>query len=328
MIGQNTQKQIIAMMVLMFLGTIAFGAYTWFDNGRRAEARSTMQILDAERGAHIFARNCRVCHGNNGLGSTSNPALIGPALNTPANTLAWRTTNVGAFDAIKNRFHFTIACGRNGTPMPSWAISEGGSMDAFKIDMLVALLTTNAGDAWETVLELAREEDETALSNLEIALADAERGGDATAIAEARAKLEKAQQRVDAGLPIQEPAPALTQNTCGQRTGGAATTAAAQPPAPDIDTSGFTGDAARGAELFINNGCIVCHGDQGQGLIGPTIAQTRFTIEQVLSQYRKPRLLMPPFPEALVPDADVADIYAWLHTLPIPATIVPGEGSP
>ena len=114
--------------------------------------------------------------------------------------------------------------------------------------------------------------------------------------------------------------------SAGAAAGQPAAQEQAQPP-PQAPAAP-AGDAARGAQLFLNNGCAVCHGDQGQGLIGPTIAQTRFTIEQVLSQYRKPRLLMPPFPEALVPDADVADIYAWLHTLPIPATIVPGEGSP
>lgn len=33
-------------------------------------------------------------------------------------------------------------------------------------------------------------------------------------------------------------------------------------------------------------------------------------LEQVISQYRAPRELIPPFPVEIVPDADVADIYA------------------
>ncbi len=104
-----------------------------------------------------------------------------------------------------------------------------------------------------------------------------------------------------------------------------APTPAAPPAAPP---AGGTSAAARGQELFFANGCNACHGDQGQGLIGPTIAQTLLTLDQVIAQYRAPRLAMPAFPASLVPDADVADIYAWLQTQPLPDTIIPGEGTP
>ena len=80
--------------------------------------------------------------------------------------------------------------------------------------------------------------------------------------------------------------------------------------------------------MFFANGCQACHGDQGEGFIGPTLAQTSFTIDQVIQQYRTPRNLMPPFSADRVSDAEVADIHAWLQTLPLPATIVPGEGTP
>jgi len=87
-------------------------------------------------------------------------------------------------------------------------------------------------------------------------------------------------------------------------------------------------DPARGQELFFANGCSVCHGNMGEGGIGPTIASTNFTLEQVIGQYRSPRGNMPQFTADRVPDEDVADIYAWLQTLPLPDTIVPGEGTP
>ena len=87
--------------------------------------------------------------------------------------------------------------------------------------------------------------------------------------------------------------------------------------------------AVRGAELFFANGCNACHGDKGEGGIGPTIASTGFTLEQVIGQYRDPRgEMMPTFPEDRVSDAQVADIYAWLQSLPLPDTIVPGRGTP
>ena len=89
------------------------------------------------------------------------------------------------------------------------------------------------------------------------------------------------------------------------------------------------GDAAvRGRQLFFANGCQSCHGEQGEGFIGPTLAQTSFTIDEVIQQYRTPRNLMPPFSADRVSDAEVADIHAWLQTLPLPATIVQGEGTP
>ena len=176
MTGQNTEKQILAMVVLLVLAVASLGAYVWFDNGRRTEAASEVFERDSERGAHIFARNCRVCHGNDGGGTESNSALIGPVLNTPANTFAWRTENAGQLESIQNRFRFTIACGRNGTPMPPWSLSQGGSLDDFKIDNLVTLITTNAGDAWkEVALEAAIHEDELAIENLEVALHGAQR---------------------------------------------------------------------------------------------------------------------------------------------------------
>ena len=98
---------------------------------------------------------------------------------------------------------------------------------------------------------------------------------------------------------------------------------------PEEEQSGDgEADSANGQELFFANGCNVCHGDNGQGGIGPTLASTNFTLDQVISRYRSPRGVMPIFSEDRVPDTNVADIYAWLQTLPLPNTIVPGLGTP
>ena len=95
MSGQNTEKQILAMVILLVISVASLGAYVWFDNGRRTEATSEVFERDSERGAHLFATNCRVCHGNDGAGRESNSSLVGVALNKPSNTFAWRTENVG-----------------------------------------------------------------------------------------------------------------------------------------------------------------------------------------------------------------------------------------
>jgi len=120
--------------------------------------------------------------------------------------------------------------------------------------------------------------------------------------------------------------------------GGAADSSAEEVQAPgsdetdastdETDASRAEADAAnRGQELFFANGCNVCHGDTGEGGIGPTIASTGLTIDQVIEQYRSPRGAMPPFTEDRVSDEQVGDIYAWLETLPLPANIVAGEGT-
>ena len=218
MTGQNTQKQIFAMIVLMFLGVAGLGAYVWFDDGRRVEAQDKALIEDAVRGADLFARNCRICHGNNGLGSTGNPQLIGPALNKPSNTLAFRSGNIGALGTIQGRLHDTVSCGRNGTPMPPWAVAQGGSLNDFKVSMLVTLITTNAGNTWEYALEEAIHEDEEAIGGLEFALADAH-ASDASeeTIANLEELLETAESRFEQGLPVGTPLLSLTKDSCGQR---------------------------------------------------------------------------------------------------------------
>ncbi len=174
MSGQNTEKQILAMVILLVLAVASLGAYTWFDNGRRTEARSEILTKDAERAAFTFSRNCRECHGNDGRGSESDASLVGPALNTPNNTYAFLTDNQGQLEALQNTYRYTITCGRNGTPMPPWSLDQGGSLDGFKIDNLVTLITTNAGNAWEKAVEHAIHEDEVSIENLHIALEAAE----------------------------------------------------------------------------------------------------------------------------------------------------------
>ena len=76
------------------------------------------------------------------------------------------------------------------------------------------------------------------------------------------------------------------------------------------------GNAIRGAELYVANGCQVCHGEVGEGIVGPTIAQTGLDIQGVISQYRQPRGIMQEFSAEDVSVEDIADIWTWLQTLP------------
>ena len=96
----------------------------------------------------------------------------------------------------------------------------------------------------------------------------------------------------------------------------------------DPDALLASADAAAGVELYFANGCSACHGDSGEGGIGPTIAQTGLTLSQVVGQYRTPRGFMTAFNADRVSDQEVAHILAWLQTQDLPALIVEGLGTP
>ena len=97
------------------------------------------------------------------------------------------------------------------------------------------------------------------------------------------------------------------------------TCAEAEPlPIEIIDEDAVRANASplRGAELFVANGCQVCHGESGEGIVGPTIARTGLPIQGAITQYRQPRGIMQEFDAEQVPVEDIADTWAWLQTQP------------
>ena len=81
---------------------------------------------------------------------------------------------------------------------------------------------------------------------------------------------------------------------------------------------GAVGNPVNGQNLFFAMGCNVCHGDQGEGLVGPTIAMTVVPLDRVVKQYREPLEAMTAFPPDQISDEEIADIYAWLQTVERP----------
>ena len=76
------------------------------------------------------------------------------------------------------------------------------------------------------------------------------------------------------------------------------------------------GNADHGGELFVSVGCYQCHGYVGQGgAAGPVIAPP-LAFEPFELQLRTPRQIMPPYSAEVLPAQDVADIYAFLLTIP------------
>jgi len=91
-----------------------------------------------------------------------------------------------------------------------------------------------------------------------------------------------------------------------------------QPPAPAAKESKPVEDAAKGKRLYATYGCYECHGYQGQGstAAGPRIAPAPVPKDAFLAYVRQPSGEMPPYSERVISDADLADIRAFLATIP------------
>lgn len=85
------------------------------------------------------------------------------------------------------------------------------------------------------------------------------------------------------------------------------------------------GDAAKGKQNYMTKGCSYCHGTAGQGGGGRTgglrIASMGIAFPVFLNQLRHPVNEMPPYVEAALSDQDVADIYAYVSSLPQPPDV-------
>jgi mono/diheme cytochrome c family protein len=79
-------------------------------------------------------------------------------------------------------------------------------------------------------------------------------------------------------------------------------------------------DAANGKRLFERNGCYQCHGYWGQGgNAGPRLAQIRLTLVAFSAFVRNPPSgSMPPFRAKVMSDQELADVYAYIKTIPEP----------
>jgi mono/diheme cytochrome c family protein len=82
-------------------------------------------------------------------------------------------------------------------------------------------------------------------------------------------------------------------------------------------TSGFAASAERGREQFLKHGCWQCHGEKGQGgLAGRTLAPNPLPFEALQNFVRTTNRNMPPYREEILSNDDLADIYAYLQSIP------------
>ena len=87
-----------------------------------------------------------------------------------------------------------------------------------------------------------------------------------------------------------------------------AVAAAAQSKAP-------AGDAAHGKELYVKYTCYACHSFDGHGGAGARLVPMKMLLPVFTAYVRAPRL-MPAYREKVMSDAELADVYAYIKSIP------------
>ena len=80
------------------------------------------------------------------------------------------------------------------------------------------------------------------------------------------------------------------------------------------------GDPASGARIYVAVGCFTCHGRAGQGgafnYVTPALAKTQWPVEAFRAFLRIGVNDMPAYAKEVLSDQQVADIHAFLRSLP------------
>jgi mono/diheme cytochrome c family protein len=83
------------------------------------------------------------------------------------------------------------------------------------------------------------------------------------------------------------------------------------------------GSAENGKQLYMKYGCYECHSLQGQGSMasGPRIGPDPIPFSALVSYVRHPAGEMAPYSDKVVTDQELAEIYAFLESLPHPPDV-------
>lgn len=138
-----------------------------------------------------------------------------------------------------------------------------------------------------------------------------------------------------AAPPIVGPALSLEEFTAPVRTGRGVMPAYPAAVLPDARLAAMhaytsnqdgiampVGRVAAGARLFEQSGCYSCHSNQGQGgTQGPRIGPDPIRWGKFVWYIRHPTAQMPPYSASVLPDQELADIYAFLEVRPRPRPV-------
>jgi ubiquinol-cytochrome c reductase cytochrome c subunit len=84
-----------------------------------------------------------------------------------------------------------------------------------------------------------------------------------------------------------------------------------------------SGNPENGKKLYTDYGCYECHGREGQGspYSGARLAPKPVELRYFIAYLRQPTGQMPPYTAKVASDTDLADIRAFLSTVPPPPPV-------
>jgi ubiquinol-cytochrome c reductase cytochrome c subunit len=86
-----------------------------------------------------------------------------------------------------------------------------------------------------------------------------------------------------------------------------------------LGQAALAASAEKGKAAYIQYGCWQCHGFQGQGAsTGSKLAPDPIPLEAFTAFVRTTDRNMPPYGEAVLSNDDLADIHAYLQSIPKP----------
>jgi LPXTG-motif cell wall-anchored protein len=83
------------------------------------------------------------------------------------------------------------------------------------------------------------------------------------------------------------------------------------------------GDPVKGKAAWAAANCKACHGANGEGKFAGVRAGDGKTVADWIKQVRTPRANMPAYSAAQLSDAVITDMWAYMQTLPKPASFTP-----
>jgi mono/diheme cytochrome c family protein len=84
-----------------------------------------------------------------------------------------------------------------------------------------------------------------------------------------------------------------------------------------LSSPAIAADATKGKTAYVKHGCYQCHGFAAQGgQAGAKLAPKPMPEEAFVNFVRTTNRAMPPYSEQILPNEDLADIYAYLKTIP------------
>ncbi|HTA71826.1 MAG TPA: c-type cytochrome [Bryobacteraceae bacterium] len=89
---------------------------------------------------------------------------------------------------------------------------------------------------------------------------------------------------------------------------------------PDLRNS--PGNAEKGKQIFIKDGCYSCHGYDGHGGVAPKLAPRPIPAVAFIAIVRHPPAsAMPTYSPKVMSDAELTDVWAYLKSIPDPPPV-------